>query len=106
MSLIKRLRSRRAVPHDYEITSALHELMTGAGMAAHETSMAVSEVAGTRRPAYQVLLGEPYADTASSLLTDLLNRPFSPEHTRWLIDAREARALIEAAHRVSQVRKK
>jgi hypothetical protein len=84
----------------------LTELMTDVGMAPHENPMTVSQVAGTRRPAYHLLLAEPHVDTASSLLTDLLDRPFSPEHTGWLIDARETRALIEAAHRISKARNK
>jgi hypothetical protein len=105
MSFITRTRRRKA-PHDYEITAALAELMIDIGMAPHQSAMTISQVAGTRRPAYHLLLAEQCADTAGSLLTDLLDRPFSREHTGWLIDAGEARALIEAAHRISKARKK
>jgi hypothetical protein len=106
MSFIKRARRGGETPHDYEIASALTELMSNVGMVPDEGPMTVSQVAGTRRPAYHLLLATPYADTASSLLTELLDRSFSADYPGWLIDAREARALIEAAHRISKAHKK
>jgi hypothetical protein len=39
------------------------------------------------------------------MLSDLLHRPFSSKHSGWLIDAGEARMLIEAAHRVAKASK-
>jgi hypothetical protein len=40
----------------------------------------------------------------SEILTGVLARSFPPDHSGWLIDLREARAIIEAAHRLSKSR--
>jgi len=50
------------------------------------------------------LLPEPSTKPASEILTDVLARSFPSDRSGWLIDLREARAIIEAAHRLSKSR--
>ena len=64
----------------------------------------ISYVAGSLRPAYHVLVPGSYTPNTSAVLERLLDRPFSTSHSGWFIDVREARALIEAAHRLVKSR--
>ena len=97
-------RLKKAPAHE-ELAFALGELLSAAGVAEAVQQTNVAAVAGTRRPAYHLLLPELSTRPASAILTDVLARSFSSEHSGWLIDLREARAIIEAAHRLSQARR-
>jgi len=98
-------RLKKAPLHD-EVASALGELLSAAGSTQNMDRMSVSAVSGTRRPAYHLLLSEPSTKPASAILTDVLARSFPSDRSGWLIDLREARAIIEAAHRLSKSRSK
>jgi hypothetical protein len=100
---IKRRPSR--VDQHYELSTALSTLLRIPDAASSTEAVGVVHVAGTRREAYHLLLDDPYIGTASELLTHVLDRPFSAEHSGWLIDGREARALIEAAHRALKTKR-
>ena len=97
------LRLKKAPAHE-EVSFALGELLSAAGVAEAAQQMNVAAVPGTRRPAYHLLLPEVSTRPASEILTDVLARSFSSDHSGWLIDLREARALIEAAHRLAKAR--
>ncbi len=100
-------RLTKVPPHD-EVASALGELLSAAGSTQNVDLTSVSAVSGTRRPAYppayHLLLPEPSTKPASEILTDVLARSFPSDRSGWLIDLREARAIIEAAHRLSKSR--
>src|SRR3954451_9645477 len=96
-------RLKKAPAHE-EVSFALGELLSAAGGAEAAQQMSGAAVAGTRRPAYHLLLPEVSTRPASEILTDVLARSFSSDHSGWLIDLREARAIIEAAHRLSKSR--
>ena len=96
-------RLKKAPPHD-EVASASGELLSAAGVAENVDRTKVLAVSGTRRPAYHLLLTESCTKPASEILTDVLTRSFPRDHSGWLIDLREARAIIEAAHRLSKSR--
>ncbi len=72
-------------------------------MADNMQGTSVVAVSGTRRPVYHLLTPEPSTKPVSEILTDVLARSFSHDHSGWLIDLREARAIIEAAHRLSEI---
>jgi len=96
-------RLKKVPPHD-QVASALGELLSAAGSTQNVDLASVSAVSGTRRPAYHLLLPEPSTKPASEILTDVLARSFPSDRSGWLIDLREARAIIEAAHRLSKSR--
>ena len=96
-------RLKKVPPHD-QVASALGELLSAAGSTQNVDRTSVSAVSGTRRPAYHLLLPEPSTKPASEILTDVLARSFPSDRSGWLIDLREARAIIEAAHRLSKSR--
>ena len=78
--------------------------LSAAGMAANMQGTCVAAVSGTRRPVYHLLTPQPSTKPVSEILTDVLARSFPPDHAGWLIDLREARAIIEATHRLSKSR--
>jgi len=93
---------KKAPPHE-EVAFALGKLLSAAGMADNMQGTSVAAVSGTRRPAYHLLTPEPSTKPVSEILTDVLARSFSHDHSGWLIDLREARAIIEVAHRLSEI---
>ena len=97
------MQEKHAPPHE-EVAFALGKLLSAAGMADNMQGTSVAAVSGTRRPAYHLLTPEPSTKPVSEILTDVLARSFPPDHAGWLIDLREARAIIEAAHRLSKSR--
>ena len=102
LSLRNRMpRLQKAPPHD-EVASALGGLLSVTGVTENVDQTNVLAVSGTRRPAYHLLLPEPSTKPASEILTDVLARSFPSDRSGWLIDLREARAIIEAAHRFSK----
>ena len=94
-----RTRLKKAPAHE-EVSLALGKLLSAAGVTEAAQEVNVAAVSGTRRPAYHLLLAEPTTRPASELLTEVLARSFSSDTSGWLIDLREARAIIEAAHRL------
>src|SRR3954452_5516960 len=94
----------KKAPAQEEVSFALGELLSAAGVAEAAQQMSVAAVAGTRRPAYHLLLPELSRAPAREILADVLARSFSSDHSGWLIDLREARALIEVAHRLAKAR--
>jgi hypothetical protein len=106
MSLRQPVRGRKYPPPHDEVSSALSQLVSATGKAGPAEPMNISAVAGARRPAYHLLLPAASTETASEILTDVLGRSFPGDHSGWFIDAREARAIIEAAHRLLKVRRR
>ena len=97
----------KKAPPQEEVAFALGQLLTAAGVAEAAQQMNVSAAAGTTRsPAYHLTTSHLYIKPASEILTDVLARPFSGEYSGWLIDFHEARAIIEAAHRLAKARKR
>jgi hypothetical protein len=94
---------KKAPPHE-EVAFALGKLLSAAGMADNMQGTSVAAISGTRRPAYHLLTPQPSTKPVSEILTGVLARSFPPDHSGWLIDLREARAIIEAAHRLSKSR--
>jgi hypothetical protein len=94
---------QKAPPHE-EVALALGELLSAAGVAEAAQQMNVSAVAGARRPAYHLLTPKLATKPASEILTEVLARSFSSDYSGWFIDLREARAIIEAAHRLARAR--
>jgi hypothetical protein len=81
------------------------ELLSVTGVTKNVDQTNVLIVSDTRRPAYHLLLPEPRTKPASEILTDVLARSFPSDRSGWLIDLREARAIIEATHRLSKARR-
>jgi len=104
MSLRKLIRLGRTPPLQNEVSSALNILFSDAGVP-FTGSSEVASVTGARHPVYHLSLPAASTALASGVLSDMLHRPFSADYSGWLIDEREARALIEAAHRVVKMRK-
>ena len=86
------------------ISSALSEMLQGEGLVSTKPSIDVSYVVGSLRPAYHVHVLDTHTAGISAVLARVLDRPFSSSHSGWLIDGREARALIEEAHRLAKLR--
>jgi hypothetical protein len=86
------------------ISSALNEMLQGEGLVSTAPSIDVSYVVGSVRPSYHVHVLDMHTAGISALLARVLDRPFSSSHSGWLINGREARALIEEAHRVAKLR--
>ena len=100
MLLKKLVRRGRNAPAELDVSSALSRLLEDAGTTPSTLPVDVASVTGARRPVYHLSLPPSYTQAAGVLLSDVLHRPFSTQHSGWLIDVREARTLIEAAHRV------
>ena len=96
----------RRLPDDYIVLSALNEMLQAEGLVSASSSIEVSYVVGSLRPAYHVLVPDTHTPDTSALLTRVLDRPFSSSHSGWFINGREARALIEAAHWLAKSRKR
>jgi hypothetical protein len=96
----------KKAPPQEEVALALGQLLSAAGVAEAAQQMDVSAAAGTRRPAYHLLTSALSTKPASEILTHVLARPFSTQYSGWFIDLREARAIIEAAHRLAKARKR
>ena len=104
MSLRKWVRLRRTPPLQNEVSSALSILLSDVGVPM-SGSPGVASVKGARHPVYHLSIPAASAALASGVLSGMLHRPFSADYSGWLIDEREARALIDAAHRVVKMRK-
>lgn len=98
------LKRAEVAPDQRDVCSALNEMLHAEGLATSIEPSDISAVAGTRRPTYHVLVPTTCTMSTSVLLTRLLERPFTEDLSGWLIDASEARALIEAAHRLGKTR--
>ena len=103
MPLKNLLRWRAAAPQAKEVSFAMRKLLSYSGTRTGQVM--ISAVKGTNKPIYHVLPPVRHAQAASRLLSTELSRPFPADHPGWLIDLREARALIEAAHRIIRHRK-
>jgi hypothetical protein len=92
----------RRLPDDRMVSSALNEMLQAEGLVSAASSIEVSYVVGSLRAAYHVLVPEMHTPNTSAVLARLLDRPFTSSHSGWFINGREARALIEAAHRLAK----
>jgi len=106
MSLRTPGRGRQNSPPHHEVSSALSLLVCAAREAGAAEPLDISAVAGTRRAAYHLLLPAAYTETASEILRGVLGRSFPGDRSGWFIDAREARVIIEAAHRLLKARRR
>jgi len=82
------------LPTNFDIALALADVLHAAGVHDPIGSVDVSSVANSRKRFYRLI---PYPSASiplSEVLSGLLQRPFSTEENGWLIDAREARALV------------
>jgi hypothetical protein len=87
------------------VSSALNDMLLAEGVVSAASSIEVSYVVGSLRPAYHVLVPDSHTPNTSAVLARFLDRPFTSSHSGWFINGREARALIEAAHRLAKSRK-
>jgi hypothetical protein len=94
----------RRLPDDHMISSALNEMLQAEGLVSIVPSIEVFYVVGSLRPAYHVHVLDTHTPSISAVLARVLDRPFSSQHSGWLIDGREARTLIEEAHRLAKLR--
>ena len=62
-------------------------------------SVNVSSVANTRKRFYRLVPYRSVSSPLSQVLSGLLQRSFSAEEDGWVIDAREARALVRTFSR-------
>jgi hypothetical protein len=90
----------RQGPDQSDLSSALTTLLQQAGADSTSEAMTIYSVTGARRPAYHVLVPPALTQSASQILSDVLARPFTGAHSGWLVDVKEARAIIERAHRL------
>jgi hypothetical protein len=104
MVKVNRMPILKKPPLHEEVALALGGLLNAAGIAGAAQQMKVAAVAGTRHPAYHVLAAELATKATSEMLAEVLARSFSSDYSGWLIDLREARSIIEAAHRLAKAR--
>lgn len=88
------------------VSSALNDMLLAEGVVSAASSIEVSYVVGSLRPAYHVLVPDSHTPNTSAVLARFLDRPFTSCHSGWFINGREARALIEVAHRLAKSRKR
>jgi hypothetical protein len=86
------------------VSSALNEMLRADAPSLTTSPVEISYVVGSRRPAYHVLVSGSHTASASVVLERVLERPFPASYSGWFIDGSEARALIEAAHRIAKSR--
>ena len=86
-------------PTDFDVTLALADVLRGADVHYPIGSVSVSSVADVRKRFYRLVAWRSVGSPLSEVLSGLLQRPFSAEEDGWVIDAREARALVRAFNR-------
>ncbi len=82
------------LPTNFDITLALADVLRAAGVHDPIGTVNVSSVANTRKRFYRLGPHPSACSPLSEVLSGLLQRPFSTEENGWVIDAREARALV------------
>jgi hypothetical protein len=87
------------LPTHFDVALALADVLRGAGVHYPIGSVNVSSVANTRKRFYRLVPYRSVSSALSEVLSGLLQRPFSAEEDGWVIDAREARALVRTFSR-------
>ena len=88
-------------PEVRAVRCALYAMLKAQGVWVSGQPVNVSYVAGSVRPAYHIHACGSYTASTSAVLAHVLGRAFPDGHSGWLINAREARSLMEAADRLT-----
>lgn len=86
------------LPTNFDVALALADVLRGAGVH-YPGSVNVSSVAHTGKRFYRLVPYRSVSSPLSEVLSGLLQRPFSAQEDGWVIDAREARALVRTFSR-------
>jgi hypothetical protein len=87
------------LPTTFDVTLALADVLRAAGMHYQLGAVSVSSVANVGKPLYRLVPWRSVSSPLSEVLSGLLQRPFPAEEDGWVIDAREARALVRTFSR-------
>ena len=87
------------LPTNFDVTLALADVLRAAGVHYPMGSVNVSSVANVRKRCYRVVPYRSVSSPLSEVLSGLPQRPFSAQEDEWVIDAREARALVRTFSR-------
>lgn len=87
------------IPTNFDVTLALADVLRGAGVHYPIGSVSVSSVANVRKRFYRLVPWRSVSSPLIEVLSGLLQRPFSAEEDGWVIDVREARALVRTFNR-------
>jgi len=82
------------LPSNFDITLALADVLRAAGVPYTAGFVDVSSVPDVARRSYRLVPCLRVSGPLSLVLSGLLQRPFVERESGWVIDAREARALV------------
>jgi hypothetical protein len=82
------------LPTIFDIRLALADVLRAAGVPYAAGFVDVSSVADVARRSYRLIPSLRVSGPLSLVLSGLLQRPFADQENGWVIDAREARALV------------
>ena len=87
------------LPTEYDLTLALDDLLRSAGVHWGDGAVSVSSVPTITKRIYRLVPCVSVTRPLSQVLSGLLQRDFRDQDWPWVIDAREARALVKAFSR-------
>ena len=82
------------VPTNFDVTLALADVLRSAGVPYAAGFVDVSSVPNVPKRGYRLIPSLRVSGPLSQVLSGLLQRSFSDQESGWVIDAREARALV------------
>ena len=89
----------KLLPTNFDVTLALADVLRAAGVPYAAGFVDVSSPPNVPKRSYRVIPCLRVSGPLSELLSGLLQRPFCDEESGWVIDAREARALVRILNR-------
>jgi hypothetical protein len=82
------------LPTIFDIRLALADVLRAAGVPYAAGFVDVSSISDVARRSYRLIPSLRVSGPLSLVLSGLLQRPFADQENGWVIDAREARALV------------
>jgi hypothetical protein len=89
----------KLLPTNFEVTLALADVLRAAGVPYAAGFITVSSLPNVPKCSYRLIPCLRVSGPLSEVLSGLLQRPFDDQEHGWVIDAREARALVRAFNR-------
>jgi hypothetical protein len=89
----------KLLPSNFEVTLALADVLRAAGAPYATGFVDVSSVPNVPKRRYRLVPCLRVSGPLSEVLSGLLQRPFSDQDSDWVINAREARALVRIFNR-------
>jgi len=89
----------KRLPTNFAVTLALADVLRGAGVPYAAGFVDVLSVPNAIKRSYWLVPCVRVSGPLSEVLSGLLQRPFTDQENGWVIDAREARALVRILSR-------